>query len=241
MAVAACAHHGDAAGGDLVIAELLRLDLAQARDHVVAERAGGEGPVRLDQRDLQFRIDLLAARARSSRRQSRRRSRRRAPRLARTRAAETPAPPRVAALAPAELPAAHAMAGAMTGAPLLLCRVARPRSRAISSSEKPLAMRFITVAGSEPSRNAGHRGRRSRRRRGRTSRGTDSKLPPCRRRGSRSRMPRRAAAREAASAGSARRHERRNADGDTQRFHQRISRMAERRPARPPPAVLRRR
>ena len=48
---------GDAFGGDLVIAELLRLDVAQARDHLVAERAGGENAVRLDQRDLQFCID----------------------------------------------------------------------------------------------------------------------------------------------------------------------------------------
>ena len=44
-------------GGDLVIAELLRLDVAQAGDHFVAERAGGEGAVRLDQRHLQFRIE----------------------------------------------------------------------------------------------------------------------------------------------------------------------------------------
>ena len=59
-------HHGHAAGGDLVVAELLLLDRAQSGDHVVAERAGGEGPVRLDQRDLQFRIDLFQ-RARTTR------------------------------------------------------------------------------------------------------------------------------------------------------------------------------
>ena len=52
---------GHAIGGDPVIAELLRFDVAQARDHLVAERAGGEGPVRLDQRHLQFAVDLVAS------------------------------------------------------------------------------------------------------------------------------------------------------------------------------------
>ena len=65
-------------GGDLVIAELLRLDLAQARDHLVAERAGGENPVRLDQRHLQPGIEPSQGARADWRRQSRRRSRRRA-------------------------------------------------------------------------------------------------------------------------------------------------------------------
>ena len=50
--------HGHAAGGNLFIAELLRLDIAQSRDHLVAERTGGESPVRFDERHLQFGIDL---------------------------------------------------------------------------------------------------------------------------------------------------------------------------------------
>ena len=44
-------------GGDPVIAELLRADVAQARDHLIAEGAGGEDLVRLDQRHLQFRVE----------------------------------------------------------------------------------------------------------------------------------------------------------------------------------------
>ena len=76
-------------GGDAVIGELLRLQFAQAGDHLVAERAGGEDAVRLDQRHLQSRDRAAATRARSSRRQSRRRSRRCVPRLARRRAKTT--------------------------------------------------------------------------------------------------------------------------------------------------------
>jgi len=48
---------GHAIGSDFVITELLRLDAAQARNHLVAERTGREGPVRLDQRHLQFGTD----------------------------------------------------------------------------------------------------------------------------------------------------------------------------------------
>ncbi|MGY4161884.1 hypothetical protein ACVINW_007726 [Bradyrhizobium sp. USDA 4461] len=48
---------GDAVGRNLVVAELLCGELTQAGDHLVAERAGGEGPVRLDQRDLKLCIE----------------------------------------------------------------------------------------------------------------------------------------------------------------------------------------
>jgi hypothetical protein len=53
-----CADH-HAITRNPAIAELLRLDVAQARDHLVTEGAGGERPARLDQRDLQARIQTL--------------------------------------------------------------------------------------------------------------------------------------------------------------------------------------
>ena len=43
----------DAVAGDLAVAELLLLDVAQAGDDVVAERTGGVGRVRLDHRDVE--------------------------------------------------------------------------------------------------------------------------------------------------------------------------------------------
>ncbi len=46
-----------AVAADLVVAELLLLDVAQAGDDVVAERAGGVGRVSLDQRDVEPGID----------------------------------------------------------------------------------------------------------------------------------------------------------------------------------------
>ena len=77
----------DAVAGDLAVAELLLLDVAQAGDDVVAERAGGEGRVRLDQRHVEPFVERFATRA-AVRRQSRRRPRRSAaPRLARASAA----------------------------------------------------------------------------------------------------------------------------------------------------------
>ena len=60
--VALCAQF-DALGADLVIAELLVAQVAQAGDHEVAERAGGVGRVRFDQRHRQPRSRRLSARA----------------------------------------------------------------------------------------------------------------------------------------------------------------------------------
>src|SRR5204862_2031679 len=51
--------HGHARACDLVITELLRLDRAQPGNHVVAERAGNEGAILLDQRDLEFWLRQL--------------------------------------------------------------------------------------------------------------------------------------------------------------------------------------
>jgi len=51
-----------------------------------------------------------------------------------------------------ELPTAHAMADTHAGTPYF-CAASHAAIARDSSSEKPLAMRFITVAGSEPSRN----------------------------------------------------------------------------------------
>ncbi len=68
----------------LVIAELLRVKLAQARDHLVAERAGGEVRVRLDQDDLQLCMRAFQRARRRPRRRSRRRPRRHAARRLRT-------------------------------------------------------------------------------------------------------------------------------------------------------------
>ncbi len=49
----------DAVAGDLAVAELLLLDVAQAGDHVVAERTGGVDRVRLDQRDVEALVVAL--------------------------------------------------------------------------------------------------------------------------------------------------------------------------------------
>ena len=48
----------DAVGGDVLVGELLCAQLAQAGDHPVAERTGGERRVRLDQGHGDARIDL---------------------------------------------------------------------------------------------------------------------------------------------------------------------------------------
>src|SRR6185503_9100119 len=49
-------HHAHAAPRDIRIVEALRLDVAQANDHLVAERAGDEGGARLHQHDVELRI-----------------------------------------------------------------------------------------------------------------------------------------------------------------------------------------
>ena len=49
-AVAVAEGHGHAVAGELGVVELLLVQLAQAGDHLVAERAGGEGLALLDQR-----------------------------------------------------------------------------------------------------------------------------------------------------------------------------------------------
>ena len=46
-------------GGDLVVAELLLLEVAQPGNDAVAERAGGECRVRFDQRHIDARVDPL--------------------------------------------------------------------------------------------------------------------------------------------------------------------------------------
>src|SRR5439155_22240783 len=48
----------DAVSSDALVSELLGGELAQAADHRVAERAGGERPVRLDQRHDDARVEL---------------------------------------------------------------------------------------------------------------------------------------------------------------------------------------
>src|SRR5262249_50627821 len=45
--------------GDLVVAKLLRVEVAQACDHGIAKRTGREGSTRFDQGDRDTRIGLL--------------------------------------------------------------------------------------------------------------------------------------------------------------------------------------
>ena len=51
-------NNGHAFGDNPVVGELLCFDFPQASYHLIAERTGGEGPVRFDQCDQQFWIDL---------------------------------------------------------------------------------------------------------------------------------------------------------------------------------------
>ena len=150
-------HHGHAAGGDLVIAELLLLDRSQSGDDIVAERAGGESLVRLDQRDLQFRVDLFqSARAAGAAKTAadhddagrglrERRQRKRQRRYGGRAGAE-------------ELPAADAMAGAHAGGPLLLCRKPR-RNRAQLVVGEAFGDAGHDRGGTRAVTKSGHRGR----------------------------------------------------------------------------------
>ena len=133
----------DAVGGDALVRELLRGQLAQAADHRVAERARGERRVRLDQRHGDARVGLpeRAGAARAGKAAADDHDARGGP-LREGRSGEA------AAAAATATPSLRNVAAAR----LHRCAAYQAAMAWISSSVNPLAMRSITVPARCPER-----------------------------------------------------------------------------------------
>ena len=161
-AVAACGTTRTPVSGDGAIVEALGGDVAQAGDHLVAERAGGEGRVGLDQRTSSADRHGAGSAPRWHRR-TRRRSRRYAARPGRARRARRgrwrggmrrvpwPPPPRPRKGGGRSLAAVRSPREGCSA--LHFCAAHQTAIAWSSSGVKPLTMRVITVAGRLPARN----------------------------------------------------------------------------------------